>query len=176
MVGDSLTSTSAFVNKIYVPHEVFIAKNLFHQLIVFSIGFTFTLIVLFFYGIEFTIYSFLFPLTLVPLILFASAIGLVLSIFSVVMSDSKNLFQTSFGFIVYLTPVMYTKVDNINLQKIIDYNPMTHLIANPRDLLLFGNLYSNKGFVASGIFSFVLFYIALSFFYKTKTRLIEKIF
>lgn len=174
MIGTTLTGTSGFASKIKIPHEVFFVKNLIHQLILFIIGFSLNIIILAWYGVPFDTRFLLFPFLLLPLILFASGVGLIVAVLNVIISDASNIVTTIFGILIYITPVMYISVADPRIQMIIDYNPITHLIASPRDMLLFGKLYDSQAFLFSSAIACVTYGLCLMFFYKVKWRLIEK--
>jgi lipopolysaccharide transport system permease protein len=61
------------------PAEVLIAENIVVHLIKFSIPFALNVIVLLAFGVRFSVVALLFPLTLLPLLLLGTAVGLIMS-------------------------------------------------------------------------------------------------
>ena len=116
------------------PHEVLVMEKIWVHFIRFTIPFLINIVALFLFGVPFTWLALLFPLTLLPLLLLGVGIGLIISLFRVVAVDLARLFDHGMGFLMFLTPVIYTPEIKISwLSKIVAYNPLAYLIGfSPR--------------------------------------------
>ena len=141
----------------------------------FLLGFVLNLIILVAFGVVPSWKIVFFPVVIFPLFLLGAGIGLVVSVFSVVAVDLKKGFNVLFGLLMYITPVIYSdQVDNELLQRVMKYNPLTYLVGNVRDLIIYGRFENVDRFVYSGGFALVVFMLSWRFFYISEDKVIEK--
>ncbi len=160
------------------PHEVILGAQLLLRVVDFFISFCASIAILLLFRIDLSPGIFFFPLVIIPLLFFAMAIGLAVSVISVVSYDLRRVVTAFFGLIMFITPVIYSidAVGNTILQKIIQLNPLTYLVCSARDVILFGRLYNTQGFLVSSGISFLLFLISWRIFYISEDRVIERMF
>jgi len=115
------------------------------------------------------------PFMAMPLILLTLGFGFILSLLNAVMRDIGNALSMLMTFLMFLTPVLYTKPQTGLLAQITHYNPMYYLISSPRDLILTGHLSEPKGYAFSVLFSIVLFVVCLIVFHLTETKITERV-
>lgn len=176
--GTSLTLSvaSSFILQVNFPHEILIIKQIFQQLVIFFISFSLVVIIYLFSGYVPDWKIFLLPILVLPIVLFASAFGLFLSVLNVVSQDIQNVIKYSIGLLMYFTPIVYSgNIRGEIIQKIIYYNPLTYLIGSVRDVIITGSIAAATNyFIVVGL-SALLFIFALRFFYVSEERVIEKI-
>jgi lipopolysaccharide transport system permease protein len=117
----------------------------------------------------------LFPLMILPILLFTLGLGLIISILNSIVRDTGNLLSVIMMLGMYATPVLYAKPRTGLLVHISNYNPMYYFISAGRDLALTGNLSEPKGFIISCILAVFIFLTGLVIFHLTETRITERI-
>jgi ABC-type polysaccharide/polyol phosphate export permease len=157
------------------PHEALLIKQVAQHLANYTIGFAINLIVLLLFGVTPSWGILLFPIMMIPMFFLGSAMGLVLSVISVVASDISSMFNTALGLVFYITPVIYSPdVSSQFLQTMVKLNPLSYLITGARDMLLYGKLDNVEIYLFVTFISFLLFLFALRLFYVAEQRVVEK--
>ncbi|MBK7344750.1 MAG: ABC transporter permease [Saprospiraceae bacterium] len=158
------------------PYETLIVGRLLENIITFSIPLVINIAVLFLFGIKFTWLSLLFPLTLIPVLLFGLTIGLFVALLRVVAVDLCNVVDEGMKVLMYLTPIVYApKIEIGWLTYIIDYNPLTYLIGLPRDILAKGQIYEPGSFLVWTGIVLILCPLMIRFYLYTKPRVLERL-
>ena len=171
----TLDAASGFILQVKFPHDVLLIKQTLQQLVNFTITFLITLIVLLLFGVVPHWKIVFFPLLVLPLFFLGSAIGLVVSVISVVAVDMKRGFGFVMSLLMYVTPVIYSsRIENPTLQAIIKWNPLTYLVGGVRDMIIFGTLEHFDRFIYSAIISFFSFLLAWRLFFVSEDKVIEK--
>lgn len=171
----TLGAGGEFINQIKYPHEVLLVKQVALHITNFLITFLINIIVLLLFGVTPSPLILLFPFLALPLFLLGSAIGLVISVISIVASDLTNIFNILFGFVFYITPVIYS--DNIEselLRTVIKFNPLTYLVGGVRDAIIYGRIDHLDYFLIFSFISLILFLLSLRLFYVAEDRVVEK--
>lgn len=172
----TLNSATSLMTQIRYPHEVILVKQVLVFLTNQAIALSANFVVLAFMGIDYGYKALLFPVLLIPLFLFAVGIGLVMSMVTVVLSDVTSLINAGLGLLVFFTPIMYApKADQPMIKKMMDLNPLTHLVCTPRDWILYGRLYDPQSFLYCSIAAAIIFLVSLRLFFLAENRLVEKI-
>lgn len=157
--------------------QVLIAKQIVLHFLNFAIGLFFLFATLVYYGIYPSWAAVLCPLALLPLILLGSGVGLFISVFSVVLPDSKRWIDFGMQLLMFVTPVIYSpKVDNPVIREIIRYNPLSYLVNWARATLVGGGFEDPGKFSLSVLASLLIFLLGLRFLYLSEDKVIEKIY
>lgn len=161
----------------YFPHEIIFCLQLLLRLTDFVISIVVTLFILILFSIFPSWGLILFPFVLIPLICLAMAIGMAISVISVVSYDLRKIATAILGLLLFITPVIYTTeaIEKIWIKSILYYNPLTYLVCSARDMVLFGRMFSLTGYIISTIFAIVLLLISWRIFYLTEDKIIERI-
>jgi len=171
----TLAAGNGFINQVNYPHDALLVKQILMQLANFGITFVLNIAVLLFFGVVPSWMIIIFPLLILPMMFLGMAIGLIISIVTVVAPDIQRLINFLLGLVMYITPVIYSpKVENPTLQLIIKYNPLTYLIGGPRDAVIYGKIDNVNLFILFSLLSFVFFLFSWRIFYITEQRVIEK--
>ncbi len=157
------------------PHEALLFKQMAQQLANFSISFGLNIAVLLVFGVVPSWKIVFFPLVILPLFFLAAAMGLVVSMLSVVAFDLNRALGMVMGLLLYTTPIIYSDaIPNPVVQTLIRWNPLTYLVCSARDIIIYGKLYGPTGFTICTGVSFALFLISWRLFYVSEHQLIEK--
>ena len=115
------------------------------------------------------------PFMALPLLILTLGLGFILSLLNAVMRDIGNALSMLMTFLMFLTPVLYSRPTSGTLAEITRFNPMYYLISAPRDLILTGRVLELKGYLFSVLFSAVLFIVCLVIFHLTETKITERV-
>lgn len=171
----TLKAGAGFIMQVNYPHEALLFKQMAQQLANFSISFGLNIAVLLVFGVVPSWKIVFFPLVILPLFFLAAAMGLVVSMLSVVAFDLNRALGMVMGLLLYTTPIIYSDaIPNPVVQTLIRWNPLTYLVCSARDIIIYGKLYGPTGFTICTGVSFALFLISWRLFYVSEHQLIEK--
>lgn len=171
----TLSAGSGFIMQINYPHEALLFKQVAQKLANFSIGFGMNIVVLLVFKIMPSWKIVLFPLVALPMFFLGSAIGLIVSMISIVAFDLNRGIHFLMGLLLYITPVIYSdKINNPLVQILIKWNPLTYLVCSVRDIIIYGRLYNPTGYVICAGISLFMFLISWRLFYVSEHNLIER--
>jgi len=164
-----------FIMQVKFPHEALITKQAAEYLANFVLSFSLTLIVLYFFDVAPAVEMFYLPLAVLPLFFFATGVGLLFAIPNVITKEIVKITELLINLLLYVTPVVYSsKVSHPLLKSIIKWNPLTYLVGAPRDLILYGKITDQTGFMYAAVISFFVFMLSWRLFYISEDKVIEK--
>jgi lipopolysaccharide transport system permease protein len=172
----ALSGSSSLVLQIKFPHEALLVKQCAQQLAVSLLALTLSIAVLFAFGVVPDWKILLLPVMAIPIVLLASGTGLLLAVLSVVVTDLERAMAYLLQLFLYITPIVYTaEVKSPALQTIIDYNPLTYLIGDARDFVLFGAARYPERYAYACLFALVVFLFAWRLFFVSEEHVIERL-
>lgn len=171
----TLSTGNGFIMQVKYPHETLFAKQILQHLATFFIGFSMNMVILLMFGVIPSWKIIFFPFLILPLFFLGSAIGLIISVAVVVAAESQRILDTFFGFLIFLTPVIYApNFSNPFLQTVVKWNPLTYIIGAPRDIIIYGKINNVEQFIITAFIALGLFLIAWRLFYVSEEKVIEK--
>lgn len=173
--SNSLVKAGRMIVKINFSKKSLVIASVGQSLIAFLVQFLLVGILFIVYGISPTLYILLFPLFMIPLLLFTLGLGFILSLLNGIMRDIGNILSMLMTFLMFLTPVLYARPKSGFLGQITTYNPLYYLVSAPRELILKGYIEHVNGFIVSVFISLFIFIICLVIFHLTETRVAERI-
>jgi lipopolysaccharide transport system permease protein len=117
----------------------------------------------------------LFPVALLPLLLFTVGLGFLLSLLNVIFRDVANVVTLAATFLMFLTPVVYPPPESGLLATVMSLNPLSGLITAPRDLLLRGYISDPASFLWSAALAVILFFAAWRVFHLVEYKMAEAV-
>lgn len=177
--AETLNSGSGFIMQVKYPHEALFVKQILQQLANFSTNFLVMMIALLVFRVIPSWQTLLLPLYILPMFFLGSAIGLFVSVTSVVMPEVRKICDIVLGGMTFLTPIIYATnvaAGNGLLTKVITWNPLTYIIGSVRDVVAYGYMQNPAGYAYSAIAAFAIFIISLKLFYVSEHKVIEKMF
>lgn len=175
--ASTLGSGGGLMQQVSYPHEAMLLKQTIAGLAGFAMSFSVNIVVMLVYGVYPGWGALLFPFAMLPLFFLGAAMGLIVSMISVVAYDLNRVIGILWGFMMWTTPLLYSnRVPSATLQVIIKWNPLTYLVCSARDILLHGRCYNNQWglYLVCAAISFVLFLIATRLFYVSEQKLVER--
>ena len=173
--SSSLVKAGSMIVKINFSKKSLVIASLGKSIISFLIQITLVFILFIYYNYLPNIAVLMIPFAIIPIILLALGLGFMLSILNGIMRDIGNIISMLMTFLMFLTPVLYSKPTTGILARLTNYNPLYYLVSTPRELVLMGTIPEPKGFIISSICSVVIFIICLVIFHLTETRVTERI-
>lgn len=174
-VTTSLTSAQDVIGKINFPKETLVFASIFQVIVDFLIRLILIIAVFSIYFRLPSIMFLLFPLYLLPLMLFVIGIGFFTSILQVIFKDTQHFINLFLSLFLFLMPIMYSMPTKGLLYQLNKYNPIYFLISVPRDLMIFGSTHELTGFIFSSMISVVIFFLGWFVFYISETKFAERI-
>ena len=164
-----IVGNPTYVKKVIFPLEILpwvsLGAAMFHMAISFIVWLLFHLLI--FGSPPLTI--FLFPLMLLPLVLFTIGLSWLLASLGVFLRDVSQIIGILIGALMFLTPIFYP-VSAIpeSYRNIMHLNPLTFIIDQTRDLLIFGRGIVWLEFVMITISSALVAWLGFAWFQKTR--------
>jgi lipopolysaccharide transport system permease protein len=172
----TLSAGGGFILQVNYPHDALLVKTVAQAVVNFAIVFSLNLVVITLAGYPPHWATLMLPLVTLPLLLGAAAAGLVMAVLGVVVPDLPRFAGMFFGSLFYVTPIVFSsKIENKLLQNIIHWNPMTYLVAAPRDLVIFGRFDHWYAFLGCAVVLTVSFLIAWRLFFIAEIKVIERL-
>lgn len=173
--SETLSAGTGFIMQVKYPREALLIKQTAQHLANFLLGFILNIGILVAFGVIPSWKIAFFPVVIIPLFLLGAGIGLVVSVINVVAIDLTKVFNMGFGLLMYVTPVIYSKdIENETLQIIMKYNPLTYLVGDVRDLIIYGTFENPERFLYSTLFALVVFLLSWRLFFVSEEKVIEK--
>lgn len=172
----SLTSAGGLIAQAKFSHEALVAQQL-AQAVIAAIANLALLAVVWAVGGLSVHWSVLwFPMSLLPLVFLGTGIGLIVSVFAVVVHDITKAVTTLLGLLMFVTPVIYAaNVPHDWLQRVIWWNPLTYLVGGARDLLLEGRIDHLSSYACAVAFALGVFLMAWRLFFLSEQKVAERL-
>jgi lipopolysaccharide transport system permease protein len=172
----SLTSNGSLILHAKFSHEALVAQQAAQALVSVTANLAVLSIAFLLCGVRPHWASLFFPLSLVPMLLLGTGLGMFVAIFAVLVHDVTKVVGTLLGLLMFVTPVIYSpNVSDQWLQELIWHNPMTYLVSAPRDLLLSGSMEHGRGYAVSATMAVVMFFLSWRLFFIAEQKVVEKV-
>lgn len=172
---NSLVGNMSLIKKIYFPREVFPIASVLSQLLDFMIAICFLVIILSIAKIGFSIYLLWVPVLFVFLILFVTALGMILGCANLFFRDVKYIVDVVLTFGIFFTPVFYEAKMFGKWEKLILLNPVAVILENINNVVVFHSAPDYMWLLYAGVWSIGGFFIAWFIFHKTEPLFAEYI-
>lgn len=172
----TLKAGGGLLKQIRFDHEVLLIKQVSMAIANFLMTLAIVLIVMLVFKVVPPWQAIFFPVVMLPLLFLGVSIGLVVSVFSSVISDSARIVGNIVNLAMYITPVIYTTdFEQPFLKALVRVNPLSYLISANRDILTIGTIRDFQPYLFVSGITFVLFLISLRLFYVSEPLVAEKI-
>lgn len=164
-----IASNTNYVKKVIFPLEmlpvVITLSSLFTCVISFAILIMAKLLL--YHNVSKTLYMVF--LMFIPLVILAVALSLIISAVSVYLKDIGNAISVIVTVLMYLSPVFFPlSAVPESFRGICEINPMTYIIENFRNVVLYGNSINWKFYGISCLVSLSLYWIGKAVFMRAK--------
>ncbi len=173
--SNSLSKAGVMIVKINFSKKSLVLAAMGQSLVSFLIQLCLVAIVMVLYRTKPSVMALTFPLMVIPIFIFTLGFGFIFSLLSSIMKDVSNMLSIFMTFLMFLTPVLYSRPLKGILAYATKYNPLYYLVSVPRDIVLLGESPLMMGyFIVTGI-SIVAFVIFILAFHLTETRIAERV-
>jgi len=172
---DSIVAGGSMVVKINFPKEALVLSSFGEALVETMVRLALTAFVFVIYKVVPAWTAILFPLALIPLLLFTLGLGFMLSLLNAVLRDVANIVSLSSTFLLFITPVLYPEPKTDFFKAFMVYNPLSALVSGPRDLVINGYLTQPGSFLFYSFLSLIIFIISWRFFHLAEIRIAERV-
>lgn len=173
--SNSLVNAGPMILKINFSKKSLIIASLGKAIIPLAVQIVMVFILFIGYGKKPNAMGLLFPVLIIPLILFTLGLGFFTSILNGIIRDIGNMISILMMVLLFFTPVLYAKPRTGILATLTNYNPLYYLVSVPRDFILQGSSQDFHGYFLFSFLSILLFIIGLSIFHLTEKRITERI-
>jgi lipopolysaccharide transport system permease protein len=168
--GNSLVGSMPLISKVYFPRLIVPLSSIGAGLVDFLVSTAILLLLMAFYGVDWTSNLLLAPFLMIGVIVCALAVGTILSALAVTYRDFRFVTPFLVQTWLYLTPVVYgIGLIPESYRWLFLLNPMSGYIGGYRSAFL-GTPIDWAAIGVSGIFSLLLFAIATLYFQKVERR------
>lgn len=172
---NSVNSGRAIISKINFPKEALLMKGIYTTLFNMLIKMIPVVAILIIYQVTPSGSLLLFPFYIVALIVFAFAIGLIITPLGLIYTDISKVLITGIPLLMYMTPVVYAVPRSGIFKVLFNLNPLTYIINDTRNTLVGLETQSLMFTMILTAVSFIVLLIGLVIFRKSMPIVIEKI-
>ena len=177
-INSPIITTNAsrtILSKVNFPKEALVLCGIYKLLFNAGVKMIILFALVLFFGLSFDLKILLLPIALFGVIIFGTAIGLVLAPVGLLYTDISRLITLGLSLFMYITPVVYVVSSSGIMKSIMEINPFTPIVSAVRytmfDLdFLYGNYFTIL-MVSGGL----LFFIALAFYRFSIPIIVERI-
>jgi len=173
--SSTLSAGTGLLMQVNYPHEALLFKQLANQLATYLITFLVNIVILLIFKVVPSWGLLMLPLVALPLFFLGTAMGLIISMVSVVAFDFSRMVDIFMSVLMYSTPVIYSaKTESALVLMINKWNPLTYLVCSCRDMVIYGNLYHPKEYFLSAFLALLVFLVSWRLFYVSEDKIIER--
>jgi lipopolysaccharide transport system permease protein len=171
----TLKAGEGFINQVRYPHHTMLIKELLQSYCNFLICFACITLLLVCFGVSLHRLYYATPLLVLPMMVFAAAAGLGISMLNALSLDIEKGVVYLLNFWMFLTPVVYSADNKTGIVKLIlTCNPMTYLHGCARDIIVFGSTGTPGAFAGLSLIALFLLLLSMKWFYVAEECVIEK--
>lgn len=137
-INAPMVSTNAargILTKINFPKEALVVSGIYKLLFNTMIKMGLLVLFLVVFKVGFSWSMLVFPLAILGALLFGTAVGLLITPLGLLYKDVGKIITFGMQFLMYVTPVVYAIPDKGFMKTVMEVNPLTPLVAVPRELL-----------------------------------------
>ncbi len=169
LAGNSLIQNTGLISKVYFPRAIIPASSALSGIVDFAVASAMLIALMIYFHIPFTAELLLWPLLLLPLVMFTTAVGMLFAALNVKFRDIKYTIPFFMQAMLFLSPVAYpTSAVPERLSALRYLNPLAGILDAFRAAVLPTRTIAWGDFgIAIGA-TVVLFTIAAVYFYRTE--------
>jgi len=171
MAMSSIIQGAGLIKKVYIPKYILPLSKILSSLVnlLFSLIAIAIMLVITRTPIHWTIL--MFPIPIVYLFFISLGVGLILCVLATFFRDMLHLYTIAIQILTFLTPIFYP-VDALpaNIQFIIKFNPMYHIVTYFRDVVMYGTVPSLRDNIVCISFAVLAMVVGLAVFRKQQKK------
>jgi lipopolysaccharide transport system permease protein len=173
--SNSIVAGGSMVVKINFPKESLVLSSFGEALVETLVRMGLTIAVFTIYRVIPPWTALLFPLSLIPLVLFTLGLGFMLSLLNAVFRDVANVVSLASTFLLFVTPVLYPEPKAPIFKTLSAFNPLAALVSAPRDLVVKGYITQPVSYIIYSALSLLIFIVSWRLFHLSEIRIAERV-
>ena len=173
--ANSLISNSGLVTKIYFPRVIFPMAAVISQIVDFIVAGSLLVVMLSIAQIGATVYLLWVPVLICVLIVFASAVGILLSAANLFFRDVKYLVEVILTFAIFFTPVFYEVTMFGKWGKVLLLNPVAPILEGFNDCIVYHQMPRVDWLLYSVLVASIGIWFSMKVFGKLEPKFAESI-
>ncbi len=158
-----------FVKKVIFPLEILVPTMIMSSLFQFLVSFLVLLCGVIYVSGAIHLTIFLLPIILLPFILMTFGISWFLSSLGVYIRDISHIMGVLVTVLLFMSTIFYpVSALPIELQEIIYLNPLSFIVDQFREVVLYGNMPNWNGLAIYSIISIIVYFCGFWWFQKTR--------
>lgn len=169
LAGNSLISNANLISKVYFPRAIIPASSTLGGIVDFAVASTMLVAIAIYYRIPLSLEMLMWPVLLLPLILFATAIGMLFAALNVKFRDIKYTIPFFMQSMLFLSPVFYSP--SLVPEKwafLLHLNPMVGILDSFRASILPAQTIDWGALGIATAVAGAMFALAAVYFYRTE--------
>ena len=172
--GNSTRGARGLISKINFPKEALVVSGIYKMLFNSFLKILMLVLFVFLFGVGFHWSILLLPVAILAALIMGTTIGLFITPISMLYSDVSRIIGMGLGFLMYITPVVYSIPDSGLMRVLMLYNPFTPLIVTTRDLLVGATPQFLTYFLIAFLVCIPLLFIGLVFYRISIPIIVER--
>jgi ABC-type polysaccharide/polyol phosphate export permease len=169
----SILGSGGLIKKVYVPKYIFPLSRVISSFVTLLFSLVAVIIVVLVTNVKLTPIVLFFPLPLIYIFIFATGVGLILSVLAVYFRDMLHLYTVLLSAWMYLTPIFYpVSAVPEYVRTVIYANPMYYFVESFRDVLLYNQFPSLQTNLICIMYSLSALILGLIVFYKNQNKFV----
>lgn len=173
--SNSLVKAGAMIAKINFSKKSLVIASIGQTILSFFIQIILLVGLFIFYSFKPHIAILVTPLFAIPVLLLTLGLGFIISLLNGIFRDAGTILSFFLSFMMFLTPILYTKSESGLLATITKYNPLYYFISVPRAVILGNEIPRWGGFCVSTVVSILVFVLCLAVFHLAEARIAERV-
>lgn len=170
---NSIISNASLIKKVYIPKYLFPLSNVLSGLVNLGFSLIAMFIVMLITGAPFHTTLLLLPIPIFYTFLFSVGLGILLSAVTVFFRDIAHFYSVFILAWTYFTPIFYpVEILPDAAMKIMQLNPMYHLVTYMRSIVLYGVFPSLKENLLCLCLGLLMLALGLFVFYKKQDKFV----
>lgn len=170
---NSIISNASLIKKVYIPKYLFPLSNVLSGLVNLGFSLIAMFIVMLITGAPFHATLLLLPIPIFYTFLFSVGLGILLSAATVFFRDIAHFYSVFILAWTYFTPIFYpVEILPDAAMKIMQLNPMYHLVSYMRSIVLYGVFPSLKENLLCLCLGLLMLALGLFVFYKKQDKFV----
>ena len=169
---NSIKSNRSIFNKIFVPRYVFALGGICSEFLNFLMSLIVMIAIMIVTKAPFYLMSLLSIIPIATLVILITGVGLILAILCTKFTDIEYLYKIFTSLLVYACAIFYPmSIVPQPIRGYMELNPVYGIIAEFRELVMYGRFPSLKLMLTTFIFSIVLFIIGIIIFRRYQNKI-----
>lgn len=173
----TILQNAGIIKKVYFPREILPISVATSALVNFLISCIIMFLFVIFGGIGLSPYLLFLPLVILTQYIFSLGLIFITSAINVYIRDAEYIITFLLNMLFYATPILYPSslFEGSAIEKLINLNPMNHIITCYRDILFYKSPPHFKRLLAVFLISLVLLGIGIKVFKKLEKGFAEEV-